>query len=390
MARARFLPVLMLEHDAKQLLDEHGVAVPRGVLIEAGATPIIPFAPPWIVKAQVPVGGRGKAGGVRSADGPEALSAILPEILGMRIGGHPVRSCRVEQAVAAETEAYLSLSVAPEQGGVAILMSAQGGIDVEHGGTEAMLRGQAPAELGALRAEIGRMAAKLPPPVGHALGELGGRLACILLEIDALLVEINPVFVRTDGSWVAGDAKVIVDDNAIFRRPRIARLLQERGAAYPAIRLKLDHGFDFVVLDQQGTIGLVTTGAGLSMMLIDEMRARGLRPFNFCDIRTGQMRGDPKRLVDVLGWITEGRAVRAVLVNIFAGITDLREFARLLIEAVGRVPHLRVPIVARIIGNGEAEARDMLASSGLPIMLEPDLDRAVRLVAGAAEAGRHA
>ena len=140
------------------------------------------------------------------------------------------------------------------------------------------------------------------------------------------------------------------------------------------------HGFDYVEVDPHGEIGLITTGAGLSMQLIDELKAQGRRPLNFCDIRSGQFRGDPARLIAVMQWIASRPSVKVVLVNIFAGITDLAEFARLLVQAAGTVPELRVPIVARLIGRNLDEARQILAASALAVTLEPDLDRAIGLM----------
>jgi succinyl-CoA synthetase beta subunit len=129
------------------------------------------------------------------------------------------------------------------------------------------------------------------------------------------------------------------------------------------------------VVDPKGEIGLLTTGAGLSMMLIDELRSQGLRPYNFLDVRTGGLRGDPRRLVEVLQWMTAGTRLRVLLVNIFAGITDLAEFAGLLGRALDAVPALRVPVVARLVGPGLDAARAQLATRGIGV--ETDLERAV-------------
>ena len=146
--------------------------------------------------------------------------------------------------------------------------------------------------------------------------------------------------------------------------------------------MKLTEGFDYVELAPRSEVGLLTTGAGLSMMLIDEMVARGIEPFNFCDVRAGLLRGDPRRLAQVLRWIGRGTAVRALFVNIFAGVTDLGEFARLLLEALEALPALRVPIVARLIGNGFEDARETLAASRIPITVETDLERALDALDG--------
>ena len=137
---------------------------------------------------------------------------------------------------------------------------------------------------------------------------------------------------------MAGDAKVVVDLNAVQRQPRISAMIAARPDIYADANRKLREGFDYVELDPDGEIGLVTTGAGLSMMLIDELTARGGKPLNFCDIRTGQMRGSPARLQRVLEWIAARPSLRVVLVNIFAGITDLAEFATLLATAIEQTP----------------------------------------------------
>jgi len=200
-------------------------------------------------------------------------------------------------------------------------------------------------------------------------------MAETFLQEEALLVEINPLFVYPDGRWVAGDAKVVTDDATLPRQPAQRALLQDAQAPYRETALKDVHGCDYVVVDPEGEIGLLTTGAGLSMMLIDEMRAAGLKPYNFLDIRTGGLRGETKRLVSVLNWMQEGRRVRVLLINIFAGITELGEFSRLLVSALKDVPAFDVPVVARLVGNGMDAARGVLAEAG--ITLHADLDEAL-------------
>ena len=175
----------------------------------------------------------------------------------------------------------------------------------------------------------------------------------------------------------------MIDDNAIPRQPAIRALVEQHPDIYPEAARKLTHGFDYVEVDAQGEIGLITTGAGLSMQLIDELKNQGRRPLNFCDIRSGQFRGDPARLIAVMRWIAARPSVRVVLVNIFAGITDLAEFSRLLVQAATEVPELRVPIVARLIGRKLDDARQILSASGLAVTLEPDLDRAIELTLAA-------
>ena len=199
----------------------------------------------------------------------------------------------------------------------------------------------------------------------------------MLLERELALAEINPLFV-SDAGCVAGDAKVVVDLNAVDRQPRIAAMIAARPAIYADACRKIAEGFDYVELDPDGEIGLVTTGAGLSMMLIDELTARGAKPLNFCDIRTGQMRGSPARLIRVLEWITARSSLKAVLVNIFAGITDLGGVCRRCWRRRSQAsPSLRVPVVARLVGRNAAEAKRILGEAQPGMLVTEDLEEAL-------------
>jgi succinyl-CoA synthetase beta subunit len=307
------------------------------------------------------------------------LRALVDAMLGKRHRGHTVGACRIESRHEAAHEAYLGFMLDPETGGVRVLASAHGGIDVEASG-EVRSKVVAP-QAEALAAAVAELAAQAEEPVRQAMTAAGAELGAMFLGRDAVLLEINPLFVDRTGRWVAGDAKLIVDDNALGRQPQVRALLEARSHAYVETALKLEHGFDYVVVDPAGELGLLTTGAGLSMMLIDELRAAGIRPYNFLDVRTGGLRGDPSRLVKVLDWIAQGRNVRCVLVNVFAGITHLGEFSRLLVQALEQAPALKVPVVTRLVGNGLDEARTVLGEAG--IVVEPDLDRALAEVRAA-------
>ena len=372
--------MMLLEHDAKILLGESAIPVPAGVLVDSADAIARASVPPgpWMVKAQVAVGGRGKAGAIRAADTLAQAAAHVAALVGTKVRGRPVLGCRIEQRVTAARESYISFSVDPASAGIRVLMGEQGGIDIEKIAEQSGgIRSSVAYDREGLREAVRTLSASAPPRLRQALAEAGQALADIVWKLEATLLEINPLFIRDDGSWVAGDAKLAIDDNALERQPALKSLFLERRAAYPEVALKIEEGFDYVLLNADGQIGLVTTGAGLSMALIDQISAAGYRPFNFVDIRTGQFRGNPRRLVQVLRWIARGPQIRVVLINIFAGITHLGEFARLLLEALQLVPELQVPIVARLVGNGQAEAESILSASGVTI--EADLDRAVAL-----------
>lgn len=370
----------LLEHDAKELLAAHGIPLSPGVLTDnPGALPALPPGP-WVVKAQLAAGGRGKAGGIRKTATPDETRAAVADILRTRIRGLPVKSCRIEQQVDAAAEAYLSLMIDATRAGVRVLLAPRGGIEIEAMAAERGLLRTAVCDpdVPAVAACTRSLCADLASPLRAALAAAGAALAQPFFGYECSLLEINPLFVRPDGTWVAGDAKMITDDNALVRQGALSRLLQQRANAYPEVALKWRYGCDYVVVDPDGEIGLLTTGAGLSMMLIDELRQSGLRPYNFLDVRTGGLRGDPARLVHVLNWIARGPRVRVILVNVFAGITDLGEFARLLLAALEQAPRLQAPVVARLVGNGIDTARSVLEAAGIAVVTE--LDAAVARV----------
>ena len=203
---------------------------------------------------------------------------------------------------------------------------------------------------------------------------------------EATFLEINPLFILPGNCWVAGDCKLAIDDNALTRQDAVKAIVEQRPSIYRDEAFKLDHGFDYVELDQDGEIGLLTTGAGLSMMLVDEMRVAGHRPFNFCDVRSGLLRGSPERLIQVLRRFVPAKKMSVVLVNIFAGVTDLGEFAKLLVEALDAVPELKVPVVARLVGNNFEVGRLLIERSGRKIDVEINLDRAVAMTLSYAKA----
>jgi len=372
--------MMLLEHDAKELLAAGGIPIPAGFLaVTSDVVPPAALTGPWIVKAQVPVGGRGKVGGIRRAEKAADLRQALEQVLGMTIKGQIVRSCRVEQTVQG-MECYISLSLDPALGRLNALLSTEGGVDIEaHAAKGGVLSADAAFRPDAALEATHKLATDIAGAPRETLVRAAEQLIRKFFEFEATLLEVNPLFIRSDGSWVAGDLKFAVDCNALVRQPRLCDLIRRRADAYPEMELKLTHGFDFIVIDREGEIGLVTTGAGLSLQVLDELAARGHRAFNFCDIRTGQLRGDPTRLIHVLRWIAAGPSVRSVLINFFAGITHLGEIAHLLVAALKAVPELRVPVTARLIGNGYDEAIAVFAAAGNPLRVEPDLDRAIDL-----------
>ena len=366
----------LLEHDAKELLAKQQIHVPVGTLISnaADANKDLP-AGPWIVKGQITAGGRGKAGIIQKAATSEKITAHTKAILGKVVKGRRVDAVRIEQQVANASEAYISLMIDATAAGVRVIMAAEGGMDIEALPKDAIRSAVAVPTVEAITRCVQELAAPFGGAKTRALTDAGTKLAHAFMASEAMLIEINPLFIKSDGTWIAGDAKFVSDDGALERQDDTRAMLQNRAAAYPEAALKLEHGCDYVVVDPDGEIGLLTTGAGLSMMLIDELRAVGLKPYNFLDVRSGGLRGESARLVKVLQWISEGRNLKVMLINIFAGITELGEFSRLLVQALHDAPELKVPVVARLVGNGLPAAREVLSAAG--IALYADLDEAL-------------
>ena len=372
--------MLLLEHDAKTLLSQYGLAIPSGIWVKTEDEIIDNRLPdgPWIVKAQAATGGRGKAGGIRPCEDPAQLESIVQELCSQHINGVPVQGCRIESKIDAAREYYLSLSLNPVTGLVDILASPTGGTEIESSvakGKELHRAFARPASTDMITAGTSLFHALNAE--NRTLSTFFKYLTAAFLGLEALLIEINPLFILPDQSCLLGDAKVVLDVNAFTRQPHLEQFLVDRAIDYPEAALKHKHGFDFIVTDPQGTVGLLTTGAGLSMMLCDELRNRGLSPYNFCDIRTGGLRDDPQRLIDVLTWISEGRNTKVILINVFGGITDLGVFARLLIQAMDRLPQPHLPVIARLIGPNQDEANTLLRASSLQISLHRDLSPAL-------------
>jgi succinyl-CoA synthetase beta subunit len=372
--------MMLLEHHGKEILAAAGVTVPHGVL--ATASNLTELARmielPMVAKAQVPVGGRGKAGGILKVQTAAELVPTVEKILGLTIRNHPVRSVRLEAMVEFVAEAYFSLAFDADSATIKILVAAEGGVEIESPEMAAkLLQASAQPDIASAKTALESLLPGLPEQLRRPILELSERLIPLFFEQEALLVEINPLFITADGGWIAGDAKLLTDDNALPRQPQLRALIEANPDLYPEAALKLALGFDFVKLDPDGDVGLVTTGAGLSMQLVDEIVQRGYRPYNFCDIRTGGFKGDPSRLIQVLKWVSSGPKVRSILMNFFAGNTNLAELVPLILIALKEVPELRQPITLRMTGNGFDAACAILAEAGNPIMVETDLERAV-------------
>jgi succinyl-CoA synthetase beta subunit len=391
----------LFEYQAKELFAEYGVPVQRGRVaasaeeareiaagFEAEGTPLV------VVKAQVKAGGRGKAGGVKLADGPAEAEQKARQILGMDIKGHTVHKVLIAQASDIAQEYYLSFLLDRSARTFVAICSVQGGVEIEevaHTNPEAVARIPVDPLSGvdaAKAAEIVR-AGGLPPEAAEQAAVLAERLWSVFADEDATLVEVNPMALTDQGQVLAVDGKVSLDDNAGFRQQH-ARFADSEGADPIESRAKAKH-LNYVKLD--GQVGIIGNGAGLVMSTLDVVAYAGeafggVRPANFLDIGGG---ASAEVMADGLEIVLSDPSVRSVLVNVFGGITSCDAVANGIVAAIGmlgaRGEQVSHPIVVRLDGNNAAEGRRILDEAGIGVVEQvATMDDAARRAAELASA----
>jgi succinyl-CoA synthetase beta subunit len=329
---------------------------------------------PVAVKAQVHVGGRGKAGGIRLAKDPrEALDAAAA-ILGMDIKGLRVEKVYVERAAQVESELYLGITIDRDRRRPVVMLSTVGGMDIEEVAArqpDRIARGWPDPRLGLLPFEARRLcfeAGVAKELVGQVSG-IAEKLYRLFTETDAMLLEINPLFTQPDGTVIAGDAKLDVDDNALYRRPEL-EAWKETTAEEAMEEKARELGFSYVQLD--GDVGIIGNGAGLVMSTLDAVRNAGGRAANFLDVGGGAKEAVVKAALDI---VLANPRVRSVLINIFGGITRGDEVAKGIMDVIREHPP-RVPLVIRLSGTEAEAGRKIL--EGSPLLSRETMDEAAK------------
>jgi succinyl-CoA synthetase beta subunit len=348
------------EYMAKGLLRSAGVAVPDGRVAE---TPeevrqiAREIGCPVAVKAQVLVGGRGKAGGIKVASSPDESFKAAEQIIGMDIKGLRVAKVLVEKGIQIESEYYAGLAVDRARGCFVLMLSSMGGIDIEdvaHDHPDAIIKIPIDPAYGLLPFQISAAMynARFKGPI-RDLGRIISGLAETAATNDALLAEINPLVVTKDGVALAADCKIDVDDSSLYRHPELAPFKDE--VAEDPIELYASRqDLPYVRLD--GDIGIIGNGAGLVMMTLDIVRQVGGVPANFLDIGGGAKAEVVRKAIEI---VLMDDKVRGIVMNIFGGITRGDEVAKGLLEAASTMD-IRVPIAIRIAGTRAAEGRELL------------------------------
>jgi malate-CoA ligase subunit beta len=363
------------EYQAKEILAKFGVPIPKGALAyspeQAAYRAREIGGKLWVVKAQVHTGGRGKAGGVKLCRNEDEVTDAADELLGKKLVTHQsgpagkiVYRLYVEGGVAIARELYLGFVLDRKSERVMVVASAAGGIeDIAEEQPDSIVRISVEPAVGMQAFQARELAFALGLAPGQIQQAVSTILGCYRAfeELDATMVEINPLIVTEDGTVMALDAKMTFDDNALFRHPAIAELRDKSQEDVRETRAN-DRGLSYVGLS--GNIGCIVNGAGLAMATMDMIKLAGGEPANFLDIGGG---ATPERVAKAFKLVTSDVNVEAILVNIFAGINRCDWVAEGVVQALEKNP-VKVPVIVRLAGTHVEEGRKILARSGLPII----------------------
>ncbi|MFZ1683006.1 MAG: ADP-forming succinate--CoA ligase subunit beta [Candidatus Zixiibacteriota bacterium] len=355
------------EYQAKILFAEAGIPVPQG---EVATTPAEAFAiaekfaKPVMVKSQVHVGGRGKAGGIKYAENAEAARVLATKIIGMDIKGLTVKKVLITVAEEILSESYVGIILDRVTKRPVIMVSAAGGVDIEE------VAAKTPEKIhklyvdpirGLAAYEARNLAYKLYRDITQVrqAADIIMKLYSVFWKCDASLAEINPLITTNGGNVVALDAKLNIDDNALYRQKRIAEM-RDLDAEEPSEVKAREADLSFVKLD--GSIGCIVNGAGLAMATMDLVKRYGGEPANFLDIGGSS---NPQKVVSAMQIILSDKNVKAILINIFGGITRCDDVATGIVKAFAELKPT-VPVVVRLTGTNEKEAQKILAGVKLP------------------------
>ena len=360
----------LYEHEAKTILSTYQVPTPKGEVATSSQQThesAAKLEAPVAVKAQVLVAGRGKAGGILFADTPEQAEEAAKKLLGSQIKGVTVTKLLVEEKLPIKKELYFGVTVDRLNRCYVALASDMGGVEIEEVAEQQpqrILKAVINPQVG-FRSFHARQIAKQLGYAGDQMLQLAGILEKLYragMDYDAELIELNPIAETQDGKFVAADARIVIDDNALFRHQDYKqKQLEEQRELSPQEFTALKNGLDYVKLD--GDIGVVGNGAGLVMATLDTINLYGGKPANFLDIGGG---APPQRIEAALKIILSDPQVKVLFVNILGGITLCDEVARSIIQAREQIKTFK-PMVVRLVGTNEEEGKRVLTEAAMPV-----------------------
>ena len=377
------------EFQSKEILSKYGIPVPQGKVARTpsqAATAAFDLGGTIVVKAQVHAGGRGNAGGIKVVQTPGAAEQAAAAMLGKNLTtfqtgpeGVPVENVLIEEGIEIAEELYLGMVIDGSTKGVVVIASKSGGVNIEEvaqNSPEKILQIPIDPMLGVQGFQGRQIAYGLE--LSHNLVRIAAtmleNLYKVFIDVDASLLEINPLVVTTDGKLVAADAKINIDDDAVYRHENI-RDMADPSQEDPLEVQARESDINYVKLD--GNIGCIVNGAGLAMATMDVASAAGAAPANFLDIGGG---ADEEKVAKALTLVLSDVNVKAVLVNLFGGILRCDIAARGFIMAIDRNRELERPMVVRMLGTNSEEGREILTSSNLEVTIVQTLDEAAEAI----------
>lgn len=354
------------EYQAKQIFADYEIPVSDEILchsVEDVEKAAEKLKLPVVVKAQVLAGGRGKAGGVKLAKTKEELVNAANQILGMDIKGYTVEKVLTAKAISFTDEFYVGLTIDRNTKSVVFMASSEGGVEIEEvakDNPDAIHKFVIDAEIGLMPFQARQIAFKLFDDIKLVRqgADLFEKLYRLFIDTDASLAEINPLVITADGNLMALDGKMNFDDNALFRQPEILEMREPTEDEKTEIEAK-EKGLSFIKLD--GNIGCMVNGAGLAMATMDIIKIYGGEPANFLDIGGSS---NPQKVIDAMNLLLADKNVKAVMINIFGGITRCDDVAKGILSALEQMD-VKIPIVVRLSGTNAAEGLEILKKTNL-------------------------
>jgi succinyl-CoA synthetase beta subunit len=365
----------LFEYEAKTMLAKYGIPTPQGGLATSttqASEVAAKLKPPFAVKAQVLVAGRGKAGGILFANSVEEAAKAASKLLNMQIKGIPVRSIWVEEKIQIKRELYFGITTDRSKQSYVAVASAVGGMEIEEIAKKTpdkVIKVPVNPELG-LRSFQTREIARKIGYAGNQISELARileNLYKVCMDNDAELIEINPLVETNDGEFMAADARIIIDDNALFRHQELKkRLLEGESELTPQELEAMKNDLAYVKLD--GNVGVIGNGAGLVMATLDTIQYYGGKPANFLDVGGG---APSEKIALSLKIVLSDPKVKALFINILGGITRCDEVAKGILEAKEKVGVTK-PMVIRLVGTNEEEGKKILTEAGIHVLESMD------------------
>ena len=354
------------EYQSKEIFADHHIPIPRGRLASSPEDAKLiaeELNGPVVLKAQVLVGGRGKAGGIRLVKSPEEASDEASKILGSKIKEIPVRRLLVEEAVNIQQEIYIGMTIDRDSGSTLLIASAEGGVNIEEvakTSPEKIARVNVDPLIGLRDFQARNLATEIeiPRELWRSFITITKGLYFSYQKLDATLAEINPLVITTGGRLIALDGKMIIDDNALFRHPDLVEKRDISSEAFEEIEARK---FCLEYIKLPGDIGCLVNGAGLAMATMDIIQHHGGQPANFLDIGGG---ASAEKVSAALRIILQDPQVKTVLINIFGGITRCDEVANGIKKTLAQI-ETDVPFIIRLVGTNDKKVREILASANL-------------------------